>query len=67
MFFVESNNVMFTLIMWVSSPIAGDITSKLWMSFYNDYVRMVLLSTHLSANGPSKKLTGLVIGLHEEV
>jgi hypothetical protein len=48
----------FTLMMLVPSPVIGNITSIYKPLFYGDYMKMALPLTHLSVNGPSKKLTG---------
>jgi hypothetical protein len=41
-----------------ASPVIGITMSICEPLFYGNYVKMALPLTHLSVNGPSKKLTG---------
>jgi hypothetical protein len=48
----------FTLMMLVLSLMIGTAMSIFEPLYYGNYVKMALPLTHLSANGPSRKLTG---------
>ncbi len=56
--------LMFTLMTLVLSLIIVTTTSISYPPFYLAYAKMALPLTHSNVNGPSNKLTGLVIGLH---
>jgi hypothetical protein len=56
-----------TLMMVVLSLMIGTTTSIFYPPFYIAYAKMALPLSHSNVNGPSKKLTGLVIGLHHKV
>jgi hypothetical protein len=57
----------FTAIMLVFSPVIGITSSVCQPSCYLDYAKMALSLYRSNVNGPSKKLTGLVIVLHHKI
>ena len=54
---------MSTLTKLVDSPTLGMTMSNYLARYHITFMKTAVLLTHLNVNGPSKKLTRLVIGL----